>query len=77
VRAERALLAALDGSCHTPIGGLAEIVDGRLRLRALIARADGSECLRTERSGPIGEAERLGRDAGAELRASAAPGFFE
>jgi hydroxymethylbilane synthase len=77
VRAERALLAALDGSCHTPIGGLAEIADGRLRLRALIARPDGSECLRAERSGPIGEAEGLGRDAGAELRASAAPGFFE
>ena len=77
VRAERALLAALDGSCHTPIGGLAEIADGGLRLRALIARADGSEVLRAERSGPIGEAEGLGRDAGAELRARAAPGFFE
>jgi hydroxymethylbilane synthase len=77
VRAERALLAALDGSCHTPIGGLAEIADGGLRLRALIARSDGSEVLWAERSGPIGEAEGLGRDAGAELRARAAPGFFE
>jgi hydroxymethylbilane synthase len=77
VRAERALLAALDGSCHTPIGGLAEIADGRLRLRALIALSDGSEVLRAERIGPMGAAEGLGRDAGAELRARAAPGFFE
>jgi hydroxymethylbilane synthase len=77
VRAERALLAALDGSCHTPIGGLAEIADGRLHLRALIARADGSECLRTERIGAPGDGEALGQDAGAELRARAGPGFFD
>jgi hydroxymethylbilane synthase len=77
VRAERALLAALDGSCHTPIGGLAEIVEGRLRLRALIARPDGSECLRAERIGAIADAEKHGQNAGEELRARAGQGFFE
>ena len=77
VRAERALLAALDGSCHTPIGGYAQIAGGRLHLRALIARLDGSECLRAERTGAPGDAEELGRDAGAELRARAGPGFFD
>jgi len=78
VRAERALLAALDGSCHTPIAGHAEIVaGGRLHLRALVARPDGSECLRTERAGLPGDAERLGEDAGAELRARAGPAFFD
>ena len=78
VRAERALLAALDGSCHTPIAGHAEIVAaGRLHLRALVARPDGSECLRTERAGLPGDAERLGEDAGAELRARAGPAFFD
>jgi len=77
VRAERALLAALDGSCHTPIGGLAEILDGRLHLRALIARPDGSACLRAERTGAARDAEQLGRDAGEELRARAGPGFFD
>jgi hydroxymethylbilane synthase len=77
VRAERALLAALDGSCHTPIGGLAEIVEGRLRLRALIARPDGSGCLRAERIGAIADAEKHGQNAGEELRARAGPGFFE
>jgi hydroxymethylbilane synthase len=76
VRAERALLAALDGSCHTPIGGHARIADGSLHLRALIARLDGSECLRAERIGAPGDAEELGQHAGAELRARAGPGFF-
>jgi hydroxymethylbilane synthase len=76
VRAERGLLAALDGSCHTPIAGHAEIGAGRLQLRALIARPDGSECLRTQRMGARADAERLGRDAGAELRARGGPGFF-
>jgi hydroxymethylbilane synthase len=76
VRAERALLTALDGSCHTPIGGLAEVVAGRMRLRALIASPEGSACLRAERTGAITDAKKLGRDAGAELRARAGPGFF-
>ena len=77
VRTERALLDALDGSCHTPIAGYAELSGERLRLRALIARRDGSECLATERTGPTVEGEWLGRDAGHELRARASPGFFD
>jgi hydroxymethylbilane synthase len=77
VRAERALLAALDGSCHTPIAGYAEISGGMLQLRALIARPDGRECLRTVRTGAPGDAEALGRNAGAELKARAGPGFFD
>jgi hydroxymethylbilane synthase len=77
VHTERALLDALDGSCHTPIAGYAELADGRLRLRALIARPDGSDCLTTERTGPPQEGPRMGRDAGLELRARAGPGFFD
>ncbi|MDA1090449.1 MAG: hydroxymethylbilane synthase [Proteobacteria bacterium] len=78
VTAERAMLAALDGSCRTPIGGLAEIdKDGVLTLRGLVARADGSEILETTRSGPFSDAEALGRDAGEELRRRAGPDFFE
>jgi hydroxymethylbilane synthase len=77
VRAERALLAALDGSCRTPIAGLAEISEGSLRLRALIARPDGSLCLTTERRGDPASGEALGRDAGEELRARAGPAFFD
>ena len=76
VAAERALLAALDGSCRTPIGALAEI-GGELWLRGLVARADGSETHVTERRGAPADAAALGADAGRELKAAAGPGFFE
>ena len=78
VMAERAMLAALDGSCRTPIGGLAEInEDGVLTLRGLVAKVDGSEIIKATRSGPVSIAEALGRDAGEELRLRAGPDFFE
>ncbi|MEK9723835.1 MAG: hydroxymethylbilane synthase, partial [Rhodospirillaceae bacterium] len=77
ITAERALLAALDGSCRTPIGGLAEVAaDGGLRLRGLVARADGSEVFRGERAGAAGDAETLGRDLGDELRRRAGDDLF-
>jgi len=76
VGAERALLAALDGSCHTPIAGHAACQGGRLRLDALVARPDGSVCLCASRQGALADGEALGRDAGLELKARAGPGFF-
>jgi hydroxymethylbilane synthase len=77
VRAERALLAALDGSCHTPIAGHATCAGGELHLRGLIARIDGSRCLANELRGPVADAEALGRAAGEELKARGGPGFFD
>jgi len=76
VAAERALLAALDGSCRTPIAALAELSNSNITLRAQILREDGSECLEARREGPVAEAEAMGRDAGAELLGRAGPGFF-
>ncbi len=72
VTAERALLAALDGSCRTPIGGLAVFpADGGLHLRALVAMPDGSKLWRAERKGAASDAARMGKDAGQELRRAA------
>jgi len=71
VEAERAMLAAVDGSCRTPVAGFAQIEDDRLWLRALLALPDGSKCWRTERTTSIAEAEPAGKDAGAQLRAEA------
>jgi hydroxymethylbilane synthase len=77
VAAERALLAALEGSCRTPIAGLAEIGgDGTLSLRGLVASPDGRRVIRVTRSGSVGDAARMGADAGAELRACAGADFF-
>ena len=77
VAAERALLAALDGSCRTPIAALAEITTGeRLYLRALIARPDGKTIHRAEREGWVADGISMGIDAGAELRAAGGTNFF-
>lgn len=77
VMCERAMLDALDGSCHTPIAGLAEIDGDKIRLRGLVARPDGSEVLETDVEGAVSDAEALGHDAGLELKQRAGPGFFD
>jgi hydroxymethylbilane synthase len=71
---ERSLLAVLDGSCRTPIAGLCVECDGGLWLRGLVASPDGRLVAKAERHGGIGDAEAIGRDAGQELRRSAAAG---
>ena len=77
VLCERAMLDALDGSCRTPIAGLAEINGDSIRLRGLVARPDGSEVMTIERMGAVADAVQLGRDAGLELRSRIGPGFFD
>jgi len=74
--AERAFLAALDGSCRTPIAALAAVASGRLTLDAAIVSPDGSKLHRTRRDGAVADADALGRDAGAELKARGGPDFF-
>ena len=76
VAAERALLATLDGSCRTPIAALAEFTDDGLFLRAAIIRPDGSEYVATTRRGAERDAERMGHDAGQELKRRGGPNFF-
>ena len=73
---ERAFLAELDGSCRTPIAGLARVEGDTVRFEGLILRPDGSEAHTTTRVGPIAEAEALGRDAGRELKRRGGPDFF-
>jgi hydroxymethylbilane synthase len=76
VAAERAFLGKLDGSCRTPIAGLAELIDGNLHFRGEILTPDGKECHATARSGPPESAMRLGEDAADELLSRAGPNFF-
>ena len=75
VTAERAMLAALDGSCRTPIAGLATLAGGRLHLRALLLAEDGSAERRAEGEGAALDAEALGRAIGERLRRDAGPEF--
>ncbi len=76
IACERAFLAALDGSCKTPIAGLAEIANGAIRFRGLILAPDGSEWHFVEMDGPAKDAERIGRDAGEDLLNRAGPDFI-
>lgn len=76
VTAERAFLAVLDGSCRTPIGGLAELRDGRLCFRGEILTPDGVTRHYTEREGAPEEGVAMGMDAARELLKVAGPKFF-
>jgi hydroxymethylbilane synthase len=77
IAAERAFLATLDGSCRTPIAGLATIEGDTLSLRGLIVRPDGSETLAAQRDGSLEDPANLGRLVGEGLRNRAGPGFFD
>ena len=74
--AERAFLAVLDGSCRTPIGGLARVEGDRLSFRGIIVKPDGSAAHEVARDGLAGDAEAIGADAAAELTGRGGPGFF-
>lgn len=71
LEAERAFLAALDGSCRTPIAGLATVEGGLVRLSGLVLALDGTDAAETEESAPIAEAAALGARCGVRLRQSA------
>jgi hydroxymethylbilane synthase len=75
--AERAFLAALDGSCRAPIAGHARIDGSRLVLYGLVIAPDGTGAVETTREGAITDAVALGRDAGEELRARAPVGVLD
>lgn len=75
--AERAFLAALDGSCETPIGGLAVLSEDTLTLRGEILRPDGSEVLTDEVSGAISDGADMGRAMGEALKLRAGPDFLK
>jgi len=75
--AERAMLALLDGSCRTPIGGHARILpDGQLTLTGLVARADGSFLIKRSLHGSPKDAVRIGEELGASLRADSPADVF-
>jgi len=75
--AERAFLKRLDGSCRTPIAGLAVLEADGLRLRGQILRPDGSAAHSDEIRGPAGEGAALGAELAGRLLARAGEGFLD
>lgn len=77
VTAERALLAALEGSCRTPIAAHAILKEDRLHLRARMLSPDGRQCYEATRKSLPADAAAMGRDAGMEIRRTAGDAFFD
>jgi hydroxymethylbilane synthase len=71
VLAERTTLAALEAGCSAPVAAHAELAEGddglELYLRASVTAIDGSDGVRGSLTGPVGDAERLGRELAADL----------
>ncbi|HAK36628.1 MAG: hydroxymethylbilane synthase [Nitrospinaceae bacterium] len=67
VDAERAFVDILDGGCQVPIGAYAT-VDGReITVRGLVAGLDGKTIYQLDKTGPVYDADKLGRELGNEL----------
>jgi hydroxymethylbilane synthase len=76
--AERSMLAELDGSCRTPIGGYARMSpDRRLTLTGMVARADGTFLATRTLTARASDAERLGQTLGTSLRADSPVDIFD
>jgi hydroxymethylbilane synthase len=75
--AERAFLRGLDGSCETPIAGLAELKGATLRLRGEVLRPDGSEAINDDQTCPIEDAEILGTEMAIKIINNTPNNFFD
>ncbi len=75
--AERQFLLTLDGSCETPIAGLATLDGDRLNLTGEVLRPDGSDALFASRSGAIADGPEMGTELANELLKRAGPHFFD
>jgi hydroxymethylbilane synthase len=76
IAAERAYLAKLEGSCRTPIAGLAELRDGNVFLRAEILSTNGTHVQALAGTAGPAEAVQLGEKVAAEILERAGPEFF-
>ncbi len=72
VRAERAMSRMLQGGCQAPIGGYAEMLGGRIHLRAFVADLEGIRFYKSTVEGDPADPEAVGHAAAAELIAQGA-----
>ena len=77
LQAERAFLARLDGSCNTPIAGLATLAGDKLTLHGEILRPDGTQRISAKHSGPAYNSVQIGVELAETLLAQAGDGFFD
>ena len=72
VGSERAMSRELGGSCQVPLGGFAEIIEGKLVLRGFVASPDGSRMLSAQLNGDPATGETMGIRLAKDLKAQGA-----
>lgn len=75
--AERQFLLTLDGSCETPIAGLATLDGNTLTLTGEVLRPDGSDAISSTRQGAVADGRAMATDLAQDLLKTAGPGFFD
>ena len=75
IQAERALLETIGGDCHTAVGGLAKLSNGKIILKSELFSNDGNKKFEAESSGHFQEAEKIGSRVGRELLKKAGSDF--
>lgn len=68
--AERAMNAALEGGCQVPVAGYAELESGKIKLRGLVGKTDGTQVLASTQFGSnitVAGAAELGQSVANEL----------
>ena len=76
VNAERTMLKILDGSCETPIAGLAIINKNKMTLKAEVLRVDGTEKIYYEATDNISNAINLGQEVGEHLKSKIGKNYY-
>ena len=72
VESERAMSRELGGSCQVPLGGFAEIIEGKLVLRGFVASPDGSRILSAQLNGDPTAGKTMGIHLAKDLKAQGA-----
>jgi len=67
LEAERGFLKVLEGGCQVPIGGYATIHDDQLTIKGLVGDLSGKELIKSEKTGPVEDAQYIGHDLGKEI----------
>lgn len=75
VRAERALMRTLEGGCQVPIGAFAQVAEGQITLRGMVASLDGVRLIKAEATGT--DPEMVGRKAAEKLIALGATAILD
>lgn len=68
IKAERAFLDTLEGSCHIPVGAYCEVADETITLTGLYGDEEGTILIKRSLAGPAAEAEEIGKKLAKEVK---------